>query len=144
VVIIRQIKFNEWIRPLHLSAQILSHTPQPAKTLLLLKLPISLFILKIYNSETIYVAEKDNEIIGICIAQTLDDTLIIEGTAIHPDHRRRGISHKLKTAVQEKAKQLRAKRAITKIEPTNKVALKMAQTQGYYPLEESNLYEKKL
>lgn len=144
MVIIRQLKFNEWIKPIQLSIQILKHTPQPEKTLLLVKLPISLFILKLYNGETILIAEKDNEIIGICLAQIRDNILIIEGTAVFPNYRRRGISHKLKTAMLEKAKQLGAQRSITKIEPTNKAALIMAQTQGYYPINESNIYEKKL
>ncbi|MCB2173190.1 hypothetical protein KQH65_10665, partial [archaeon] len=80
MVIIRKIKFNEWIRPLKLSAQILEHTPQPQKSLLLMKLPLSLLILKLYDSETIYVAEEEGEIIGLCLAQIKVNLLLIEVT----------------------------------------------------------------
>ena len=91
MVIIRKLRFNEWITPIKLSTQILTHTPQPQKTLLQLKLPISLLVMKLYHKETIYVAEQEDQIIGICIAQIQNNTLIIECTAIHSDHRRKGI-----------------------------------------------------
>jgi GNAT superfamily N-acetyltransferase len=144
MVIIRNIRFNEWITPLKLSAQILTHIPQPQKTLLQLKLPISLLVMKLYHMETIYVAEQEDQIIGICIAQIQKNTLIIEGTAIHSDHRRKGLSTQLKKAVEETAKKHGATKAITKIEPTNKPAIKMAQTQGYQATEKEKIYEKKL
>lgn len=144
MVVIRQLRFNEWIRPLKLSAQILKHTPQPQKTLLLLKLPISLLVVKLYNIETIYVAEKNHKIIGICLAQVHDNQLLIEGTVVDEEHRRHGISNKLKKAVEDKARQLGATEAVTKIEPTNKPALKMAIKQGYTRIDNEKMYEKKL
>ena len=144
MIFIRQIEFNEWIRPLKLTKQILQHTPQPKKILLLIKLPLSLLVLKLYNIKTIYVAEKNKQIIGICIGQTKKDTLIIEGTAIHSDYRRLGLSKKLKKKVEAEAKKLGAKRAITKIESSNIIALKMAQSQGYQKINEHDIYEKKL
>ena len=124
--IIRQIEFNEWIGPIQLTKQILQHTPQPEKILLQIKLPISLLVLKLYNK------------------QTKKDTLIIEGTAVHPDYRRLGLSTKLKKKVEAEAKKLGAKRAITKIESSNIIALKMAQSQGYQKINEHDIYEKKL
>ncbi len=144
MVVIRQLRFNEWIRPLTLSAQILVNTPQPQKTLLLLKLPISLLVLKIHDLDTIYVAEENNQIIGLCIAQIKNKQLLIEGTAIDPEYRRRGISGKLKKAIEEKATQLGATKAFTKIEPENTPAIKMAKKQGYHLTEQDKIYEKTL
>ncbi|MCW4011954.1 MAG: GNAT family N-acetyltransferase [Candidatus Bathyarchaeota archaeon] len=144
MVIIRQLKFNEWIRPLQLSAQILEHTPQPEKTLLQLKLPLSLLVMKIYDHETIYVAEEANQIIGICLAQIQEKQLIIEGTTVTEKHRRKGISNKLKNAVENKAIQLGATTAITKIEPHNKPAITMAQKQGYTKTDTEKMYKKQL
>ena len=144
MVFIRQLKFNEWIRPLKLSAQILKHTPQPQKTLLLMKLPLSLLVLKLYDSETIYVAEEEGEIIGLCLAQIKDNQLMIEGTAVDEEYRRRGISNQLKKAVEKKAIQLGATTSITKIEPDNTPAIKMAKKQGYHESEKNKIYEKEL
>ena len=144
MVVIRKIKFNEWIKPLNLSAQILKHTPQPQKTLLLMKLPLSLLILKLYDSETIYVAEEEGEIIGLCLAQIKDNQLLIEGTAVDEEYRRRGISNQLKKAVEKKAIQLGVKMSVTKIEPDNIPAIKMAKKQGYHKSDEDKTYEKKL
>jgi GNAT superfamily N-acetyltransferase len=144
MVVIRQLRFNEWIRPLTLSAQILEHTPQPQKTLLLLKLPISLLVVKLYNLETIYVAEEDNKIIGICLAQVHANQLLIEGTVVDEEYRRHGISNKLKKAVENRARQLGATEAVTKIEPNNKPAIKMALKQGYTKLDNEKMYTKNL
>jgi ribosomal protein S18 acetylase RimI-like enzyme len=144
MVIIRQLKFNEWIRPLQLSAQILGHTPQPQKFLLLLKLPISLLLLKLYDSETIYVAEDEEKIIGICLAQIKDNQLLIEGTVITEDYRRRGISNQLKNAVEKRAVQLGATSSVTKIEPDNIPAINMAKSQGYHKVDEEKRYKKGL
>ena len=144
MVIIRHLKFSEWIKPLKLSAQILDHTSQPQKLLLQVKLPISLLVLKLYNPDTIYVAEEDGKIIGICLAQMCKDKLLIEGTVIDPQYRRRGISNKLKRAVEEKAVQLGATVSVTKIEPDNLAALTMAKKQGYHETNEAKMYEKAL
>jgi len=144
MVIIRQLKFNEWIRPLKLSSQILEHTQQPQKSLLLLKLPISLLILKLYNPETLYVAEDDGKIIGICLAQIKDKQLLIEGTAIDEEYRRRGISNKLKKELEKKAIKLGATTSVTTIEPDNTPAIRMAKKQGYHKSDNKKKYEKKL
>lgn len=144
MVVIRQLKFKEWIRPLKLSSQILKHTQQPQKSLLLLKLPISLLVLKLYNPETLYVAEDDGKIIGVCLAQINDKQLLIEGTAIDEEYRRRGISNKLKKELEKKAIQLGATTSITTIEPENTPAIKMAKKQGYHESEEAKTYEKEL
>lgn len=144
MVIIRQLKFNEWIRPLKLSSQILEHTQQPQKSLLLLKLPISLLVLKLYNSETLYVAEDDGKIIGVCLAQINDKQLLIEGTAIDEEYRRRGISNQLKKALEKKAIHLGATTSVTTIEPDNTPAIRMAKKQGYHKSDNEKKYEKKL
>lgn len=144
MVIIRQLKFNEWIRPLKLSSQILEHTQQPQKSLLLLKLPISLLVLKLYNSETLYVAEDDGKIIGVCLAQINDKQLLIEGTAIDEEYRRRGISNQLKKALEKKAIHLGATTSVTTIEPDNTPAIRMAKKQGYHKSGNEKKYEKKL
>jgi len=144
MVIIRQLKFNEWIRPLKLSAQILEHTQQPQKSMLLLKLPLSLLILKIYDSETLYVAEDEEKIIGMCLAQIKEKQLLIEGTAIDQEYRRRGVSNKLKKAVEKKATQLGATTSLTIIEPENTPAIRMAKKQGYHESKKDKTYEKKL
>lgn len=144
IVKIRQIKFNEWIKPIKLTSQIFRYTPQPKKTLLLLKLPISLLILKIYDSQTIFVAEANEEIVGICIAQMKEKALIIEATSVDSSYRKKGVSKRLKNALEEKGKELGATYAITKIESRNKTALTMAKSQGYFLIEKSDLYQKKL
>jgi GNAT superfamily N-acetyltransferase len=144
MVIIRQLKFNEWIRPLKLSSQILEHTQQPQKSLLLLKLPISLLVLKLYNPETLYIAEDDGKIIGVCLAQINDKQLLIEGTAIDEEYRRRGISNQLKKALEKKAIHLGAITSLTTIEPDNTPAIRMAKKQGYHKSDNEKKYEKKL
>ena len=144
MVIIRQLRFNEWIRPLKLSTQILEHTQQPQKSLLRLKLPLSLLVLKLYDSETLYVAEDEGKIIGICLAQIKEKQLLIEGTAIDQEYRRKGISNKLKKAVEKKAIQLGATTSITIIEPENTPAIRMAKKQGYHESDANKTYEKEL
>jgi ribosomal protein S18 acetylase RimI-like enzyme len=144
MVLIRQLRFNEWIRPLKLSAKILEHTPQPHKSILLLKLPLSLLVLKIYDSGTLYVAEDEGKIIGICLAQIKEKQLLIEGTAIDKEYRRRGLSNKLKKAVEKKAIQLGATTSLTIIEPENTPAIRMAKKQGYLESDENKTYEKEL
>ena len=141
---LRHLHFNEWIKPLRLTKQIFRYIPQPKKTLLLLKLPISLLILKIYDNQTIFVAEEDGEIMGISIAQVKGNVLIIEATVVDSSYRKRGISKRLKSALEEKGKELGAAYALTKIESKNKTALAMAKSQGYYLIEKPDLYRKKL
>ena len=127
-----------------LTSQIFKYIPQPKKMLLLLKLPISLLILKIYDRQTLFVAEEDGEIIGISIAQVKGNRLIIEATVVDSAHRKRGISKRLKNVLEKRGKELGATHALTKIESNNKIALAMAKSNGYNFFKKPDLYQKKL
>ena len=77
-MIIRKLGFSEWVKPLQLSSKLFIYMPLWKKTLLLLKLPISLLVMKLYHGETILVAEVDNRIIGITIAKVEGKLAYIE------------------------------------------------------------------
>lgn len=130
-MIIRQLEFNEWIKPLQLSQQLFTYMPLWKKILLTLKLPISLLVLKLYHGQTLLVAEENNEIIGIVIAKIEGKLAYIEGTVVDERHRRKGVSNALKEAIHAKLIELGAEKAVTQIEPNNEAALKMAYSQGY-------------
>ncbi len=131
ILIIRELGFNEWIKPLKLSLQLFNYMPFWKKALLTLKLPISLLVMKLYHSETLLVAEEEGEIIGIVIARIEGSLAYIEGTVVDNDHRRKGLSNALKEAIHVKLVALGAEKAITQIEPNNEAALQMAYSQGY-------------
>ena len=130
-MIIRKLEFNEWIKPLQLSSQLFIYMPLWKKILLTMKLPISLFVMKLYHGETLLVAEENDEIIGIVIAKVEGKLAYIEGTVVDENHRRKGVSNALKEAIHLKLIKLGAEKAITQIEPNNEAALKMAYSQGY-------------
>jgi GNAT superfamily N-acetyltransferase len=143
-LIIRKLGFNEWIKPIQLSSQVFTYMPLWKRILLAMKLPLSLFVLKIYDGETILVAEAEREIIGIVIAKMEGKLAYIEGTVVDRNHRRKGVSNALKVAIHEKLIELGAEKAITQIEPENTAALKMAYSQEYKQSEDPIYLEKTL
>jgi L-amino acid N-acyltransferase YncA len=114
------------------------------KILLTMKLPISLLIMKTFHNETLLVAEKNGQLIGIAIAKIEGKLAYIEGTVVDRKHQRKGVSHALKEALHMKLVELGAEKAITQIEPTNEAALKMAYSQGYRQSETPLYLEKNL
>lgn len=141
-LIIRKLRFNEWIKPLQLSSQLFIYMPLWKKILLSLKLPISLLVMKLYHGETILVAVEESEIIGIVIAKVEGKLAYIEGTVVDKNHRRKGVSKALKIAIHEKLIELGAEKAITQIEKGNEAALQMAYSQGYTQSEDQKYMEK--
>lgn len=101
-MIIRKLGFNEWIKPLQLSAKLFTFMPLWKKILLTLKLPISLLVMKVYHGETILVAVDEREIIGIVLAKVEGKLAYIEGTIVDKNHRRKGVSNALKHAIHDK------------------------------------------
>ena len=118
------------------------YMPLWKKILLLLKLPISLLVMKLYHGETILVAVEESEIIGIVIAKVEGKLAYIEGTVVDMNHRRKGVSKALKIAIHEKLIELGAEKAITQIEKGNEDALQMAYSQGYTQSEDQKYMEK--
>lgn len=81
--------------------------------------------------DVIWLAQQQQEIVGLIVWQSILNEIELHLIATHPQHRRKGIASKLLNKMFQAAQQQNTKKILLEVRASNQVAQTLYQQQGF-------------